>query len=329
MRKSKRKAVLTLLALLILLTGCGKADRELVSAEDIPSDVSVSSAENSQNFEKAETSVLENGINEIAYTTPNDETGYLYIPQSVMKQNETKVPMVLMMMCTGGEARQNTMDCGWVDKALEEGIIVMAPVYNNYATYSELPGIISAVEYVAENYPVDTSRIYAAGFSNGGAVAVAMASEYPQMFAAISSYGWMVDMRECKMGYDMPFQVIQGTEEFTYATDSGAMAVMEDEQHAIRSLLLFNEMIGEDLQPDYEETPYWGYMPDDTYITEPDGREWQVNNYGKTGYTSPFAQLVMIDGAGHQPNKSEADISWEFFRSFSRNDTEDIVELDK
>ncbi len=325
---SKRKAALALLALLILLTGCGKSGREPVSADDNASDVSVSSAENPQNLGEAETSVLENGLNEITYTTPNDETGYLYIPQSVMEQNETKVPMVLMMMCTGGEARQNTMDCGWVDKALEEGIIVMAPVYNNYATYSEFPGIISAVEYVAENYPVDTSRIYAAGFSNGGAVAVAMASEYPQMFAAISSYGWMVDMRERKMGYDMPFQVIQGTEEFTYVTDSGAMAVMEDEQHAIRSLLLFNEMIEEDMQPDYEDAPYWGYMPDDTYITEPDGREWRVNNYYKTGYTAPFAQLVMIDGAGHQPNRNEADISWEFFRSFFRGETGEVIELD-
>lgn len=328
MKKSKRKAAIMLSALFILLAGCGKADRESLPAEDTLSDTSIPSAEDSQDSGEGETSVLENGVHEITYTTPTGETGYVYIPQSVSDQDGAKAPMVLMMMCTGGEARQNAVECGWVDKASEEGIIVMAPVYNNYATYSELSGIISSVEYVAENYPVDTSRIYAAGFSNGGAVAVALASEYPQMFAAVSSYGWMVDMRKRDSGYDMPFQVIQGTEESTYALDSGAMAVMEDEQHAIRSLFLFNEMIGEDTQPDYDETPYWGYQPDDVYTIEPDGREWQVNDYYKDGYTMPFAQLVMIDGADHQPNTSEADVSWTFFRSFSRSGTGEVMEAD-
>lgn len=323
MRKQIQILACTLLALLMLLTGCGQADSGTSAAED--TDVLVSSEETSE-LEEKEDDITEDIMNEITYTTPDRETGYLYLPQSVLDRPEEKVPMVLMMMCTGGEARQNTEACGWVDKALEEGIIVLAPVYNNYATYSELAGIISAVEYASENYPVDTSRIYATGFSNGGALTVALASEYPKMFAAISSYGWMVDMRNRDAGYDMPFQVIQGTEEYTYTTDSGAMAIMEDEQRAIRSLFLSNEMIDEDIQPDYDAVPYWGYVPEDSYTINPDGREWQVNNFYKGGYTAPFAQLVLIDGAGHQPNSSEADVSWEFFRHFSRREDGSIAE---
>lgn len=313
-----------MLVLFLLLTGCGQTGDGISITED-----SVPGTSFQTEISEAEESgsdALEDTMNEITYTTQNGETGYLYVPQSVLERPEKKVPMVLMMMCTGGEARQNAEACGWVDKALEAGIIVLAPVYNNYATYSELAGIISAVEYVSEKYPVDSSRIYAAGFSNGGAVAVAMASEYPQMFAAISSYGWMVDMRNKKADYDMPFQVIQGTEEYTYATASGAMAIMEDEQRAIRSLLLFNEMIDENTKPDYDTTPYWGYSPEESSIIKPDGREWQVNNYYKDDYTAPFAQLVLIDGARHQPNRSEADITWEFFRNFSRSADGSIAE---
>lgn len=323
MRKQIRIVTCTLLTLLLLLTGCGQADSGTSTAAD--TDALTSTAETSESEER-ETDASEDRMNEITYTTQDGETGYLYIPQSVLERPEQKVPMVLMMMCTGGAARQNAEACGWVDKALEEGIIVLAPVYNNYATYSELAGIISAVEYASENYPVDTSRIYATGFSNGGAVAVAMASEYPQTFAAISSYGWMVDMRNRDADYDMPFQVIQGTEEYTYMTGSGAMAIMEDEQRAIRSLFLFNEMIDEDMQPDYDAAPYWGYSPEDSYTINPDGREWQVNNFYKAGYTAPFAQFVLIEGAGHQPNSSEADVSWEFFRHFSRSGDGSIVE---
>lgn len=330
MKKQIWTIICTLLSLFLLLTGCGQADKENFAADDSAiGNVASASPTETSGPEKSETAALEDTMSEITYTTPDDETGYLYIPQSVLEKPEEKVPMVLMMMCTGGEARQNAEACGWVDKALEEGIIVLAPIYNNYATYSELSGIVSAVEYVSENYPVDTSRIYATGFSNGGAVAVAMASEYPQMFAAISSYGWMVDMRNRNTGYDMPFQVIQGTEEYTYSTASGAMAIMEDEQQAIRSLFLSNGMIDENTKPDYDASPYWGYPPEDSSSIIPDGREWQVNNFYKDGYTVPFAQLVLIDGAGHQPNRSEADVSWEFFRHFARNGDGSIVEQDE
>lgn len=37
----------------------------------------------------------------------------------------------------------------------------------------------------------------------------------------------------------------------------------------------------------------------------------------------------MIDGAGHQPNPSEADVSWEFFRHFARKGNGSIVEQDE
>ena len=306
--------------LMLLVTGCSSAssDQEATAATD---------DKTSQTRQEGVEELLENGLNEISYTTPGGETGYLYITESILRHPEEKVPMVLMMMSTGGEARDNARTCGWVEKAQQESMIVLAPVYNNYVTYSELAGIVSAVDYVTENYPVDVERIYAAGFSNGGAVSVALASEYPQKFAAISAYGWMVDMRNRDENYDMPFQVIQGTEESTYRTDSGAMAVMEDEQKAIRSLFLFNEMIEDSLQPDYTAAPYWGYAPDDSHMIRPDGREWRVNNFYKEQYDAPFAQLVMIDGAGHEPNTSEADVSWDFFKNFSRPADGTVKEL--
>lgn len=319
MRK-KRMLLGICLSSLLLITGCSVSNPNESPA--FPSSEGASSISPTES-EFSET-IMADAVNEILYTTPNGESGYLYMSDSVREHPEEKVPMVLMMMCTGGEARENAKACGWVDKAQEEGMIVLAPIYNNYATYSELTGIVSAVEYVTQNYPVDANRIYATGFSNGGAVAVALASEYPQMFAAISAYGWMVDMRNRNENYDMPFQVIQGTYEYTYATDSGSMAIMDDEQRAIRSLLLFNEMIDETVQADYDAVPYWGYVPDDTNTIVPDGRAWQINNYYKENYTAPFAQLVLIDGAGHQPNACEADIAWEFFKSFSRNEDGDV-----
>ncbi len=270
-----------------------------------------------------------NSMNEIAYTTPAGETGYVYVPDTVLNEPNIKVPMVLMMCATGSEARHDAEATGWVEKALEENLIVLAPNYNNYATYSQVDAIISAVDYIIKNYPVDTTRVYSTGFSNGGATSVALVSKYPQYFAAISALGWMVDLNYSKdvyAAYDIPFQVIQGTEEYTQQTTSGAMSIMDDEQHAIRSLFLFNEMIKETDAADYDTTPYWGYPPADSHTITPDGRKWTVNNYFKAGYTVPFAQLVLIDGASHRPNKKEADVTWDFFKNFFRSKDGIVIE---
>jgi hypothetical protein len=96
-----------------------------------------------------------------------------------------------------------------------------------------------------------------------------------ELFAAISAMGWMVDIGNVNGVYEkwnMPFQVIQGTKEFTAATPSGAMAVMDDEQRAIRGLLLYNEMIDATVKADYDKTPYWGYLPTSVSNTSHEGR---------------------------------------------------------
>lgn len=107
------------------------------------------------------------------------------------------------------------------------------------------------------------------------------------------------------------------------------MAIMEDEQLAIRSLFLFNEMIDEEKTADYSQTAYWGYEPEETYAQQKDGKEWQFNNYYKEGYDSPFAQFVLIDGATHQPNENEAEVAWEFMKQFARDDNHMISETNE
>jgi hypothetical protein len=125
----------------------------------------------------------------------------------------------------------------------------------------------------------------------------------------------------------MPFQVIQGSKEFTLATQSGAMAVMEDEQLAIRALLLYNEMIDASVQANYDETAYWGYKPDDTQNVMHGERNWQINNYYKQGYTAPFAQLVLIEGTDHRQNEYEASVAWDFLRHYARGEDGSVIEL--
>lgn len=310
------------LSMLFLLSGCG-------GSTDSP-DTDNSGAASSQpaTTESTDSTPEEVEVGEVEQITVGGKTVYLYVPQAVKDDPETEVPLVLFMCGTTCDPLDNMVDSGWPELADREGIIVISPDYNNYATYSETDFLISVVEHMLENYPVDAQRVYSTGFSNGGAASVALTRDYPQYFAAISAMGWMVDLDD-KDGvfaaYDMPFQVVQGDGEFTEQTGSGAMAVMQDEQEAIRSLFLYNEMPEADAQPDYDETPYWGYAPGGTESRTLSGWEWQISNYYKEGFDTPFAQLVIVNDSEHRPRAGEAEIAWEFFKQYKRDESGAVV----
>lgn len=65
-------------------------------------------------------------------------------------------------------------------------------------------------------------------------------------------------------------------------------------------------------------------MPDESETVTLDGREWQFNNYYKEGYSIPFAQLVIVEDSEHRPRKEEAEVAWDFFRNFKRNQDGEI-----
>lgn len=324
--------ILLTLALLIVPAGCG-ASNDKASADEQASSVPVSIKPNEVQTRGTETGGQENedkdmdGIAMEQFIMENGKTVFLYVPQKVKEQPEKRVPMVLFMCGTTCDPVDNVVESGWLQKAEEENFIVISPDYNNYATYSETDFLVSVVEYMIGNYPIDTERIYSTGFSNGGAASVALARDYPEYFAAISAMGWMVDLdnrNNVFESYDMPFQVVQGNGEFTEKMQSG-VAVMDDEKKAVRSLFLYNEMIDPALQADYEKTPYWGYVPDETETVTWNGREWRFDNYYKEGYPAPFAQLVIVDDSEHRPRQEEAEVAWNFFQNYKRNQDGKII----
>ena len=241
------------------------------------------------------------------------------------------VPMVLAMNCTNGNPEAEVKTNGWDVLCAEEGFIVIAPEYRDSLSYDEVDYIRSVIEQAVSRYPVDPGRIYATGFSNGGAVAIALASEAPELIAGISAAGWLVEVKNTG-GLPTPFQVLKGTEEFTVRNRQGDMELMEDENKALKTLFEMDRMpVGE---ADYHEVPYWGFRPDSQGSIWPEYKdyhyyggngipqsnvEWQVSDYYREGYEAPFAQLVLIEGADHTPHDYHARIAWDFFSRFSRN----------
>lgn len=255
----------------------------------------------------------------------DDMNTYVYARPEVLS-GKKKVPLILYLCGTGCDPEQQPIESGYADLVQKEDLIVVSPDYNNAATYSEVGRLVNLINTMKNDYPVDDARVYSLGFSNGGATSVALTSEHPELFAGIAAYGWMVDLKNKENGYEMPFQVVQGTKEFVTEDRNGNPAVMRDEQEAIHSLLVYDHMISEDTEADYQKTPYWGYEPSSVKTEMHNGVQWTINDYQKTGYEHPYAQFLLVDGADHQPHAEEASYSWNFLKHFYRNAEGKIVE---
>ena len=265
----------------------------------------------------------------------NHNQVFAWIPEGLPAE---PFPMVLAMNCTNGNPEAEVKTNGWDALCAEEGFIVISPEYRDSASYEETDYLRSVIEQAVSRYPIERGRIYATGFSNGGAAAIALASEFPELIAGISAAGWLVEVKNTE-GLPTPFQVLKGTNEFTVRNRQGDMELAEDEKKALGTLFERNRMPAG--KADYHAVPYWGYKPDRQESIWPEYRdyqyyggngipqnnvEWQISDYYREGYEAPFAQLVLIEGADHTPHDYHARISWDFFSRFSRKEDGTISE---
>jgi hypothetical protein len=261
---------------------------------------------------------------------------YAYLPR--LADNHQLLPMVLDLNCTTGNPRAEVQTNGWDQVAAQENVIVIAPTYDDYATYSECAYLKRVIDDALSRYPVDPTRIYSVGFSNGGATSGALASTYPHLLAGIGAMGWMIGLQNTS-SLTIPFILIQGTNEYTKRSWSGKREIMDDEKEALHDLLLANQMIDRTTTPDYGQTPYWGYPPVKEHNLYPryhdydpyghnqhlqTGKKWQISDYYKAGFKLPFAELVLVEGSRHIPHDCNAAIAWNFLKHFRRQENGQI-----
>ena len=255
-----------------------------------------------------------------------------YLPESF--EPGRLYPLVIALCCTSGTPWAEIITNGWDRIAAEEEVIVVSPEYRDNTSYPECPYIRSVIDDACERYPADPGRIYASGFSNGGATAIALADTYPGLLSGIAAMGWMTGMREKDPDALIPFLVIQGTEDAAEKTPSGAMRVSSFEREALADLFACNGMKEADAVPDYDAYPYWGYRPDETDSVYPayhdyhpygyspvfqSDTEWKISRFYKDGFENPFAELILVEGAGHTPHDRNAGMAWNFFSRFRRD----------
>lgn len=116
--------------------------------------------------------------------------------------SDVKGPQPLLVLLHPWSHGYNTFDYGvWIDEARARGWHVVLPHFrgpNNNPHACASPearqDVLDAVDYVLDRYDVEPRRIYLAGVSGGGHMAMVMAAHAPKRWAAVSAWCGIADL---------------------------------------------------------------------------------------------------------------------------------------
>jgi polyhydroxybutyrate depolymerase len=169
----------------------------------------------------------------------------LFVPATAT----TPHPVLFLLHGNGGSAAQLMGVDGkvapfklWQDVATRENIILVVPNgqeegWNDCRadsttnpTTDDVAFITTLLDAVAAQRPIDAQRVYVAGMSNGGHMALRLALESPQRFAAVAAVaGGMPATSECT-SQNTPISVLlmNGTDDPICPYDGGAVGIRKE-----------------------------------------------------------------------------------------------------
>jgi polyhydroxybutyrate depolymerase len=172
-------------------------------------------------------------------------TFLLHIPRSYASAPEPQpVPLVLVfhgVLDTGAEMAEQT---GFSELSEEEGFIVAYPDgvgrrWNagffrpdspfDQASRDDVAFVDVLIERLSATYRIDETRVYAAGFSNGGMFSYRLGAERPETFAAIGSVAGTLPeplARSLEPGCSVPLIAFHGTEDPVVPFEGGTIGFM-------------------------------------------------------------------------------------------------------
>tara|TARA_B100000470_G_scaffold205872_1_gene180847 strand:+ start:1169 stop:2149 length:981 start_codon:yes stop_codon:yes gene_type:complete len=140
-------------------------------------------------------------LSEISVTSSLDgsrQPSRTWIPK---RASQRPTPLFVYLHSWSGDYRQD--NSAWLKQAVARGWIFLHP---NFRGRNDTPAacgsklaradILDAIDWVADKYQVDPSRIYLAGSSGGGHMAMLMAGHHPRRFSAVSAWVGISDLGE-------------------------------------------------------------------------------------------------------------------------------------
>lgn len=251
---------------------------------------------------------------------------YEYAPEGVdVNSASEKYPLVAIFHGAGMHPQAYAQNSAWPLLAAEHGFIVISvagPYKANKS--SKITDQMTAdthdliCDYIA-NHAVDASRVYATGFSMGGARSMALGSAYPETFAAIAPCDPVLDMFGTAPELKMPTFFLGGQYDFynIFPTQNDWCGPM------IEKLAQCN---GFAYHCDKSIEGLWGcsFDRDTAYVAK--GQLATVNVHEILSEDGNcYTKLCDVSHMSHNVLPYASTLIWEFFSQFSRAEDGSIV----
>ena len=164
-------------------------------------------------------------INKTIVVDGISRTFILYVPANYTPG--IHVPVVLNFHGYTGSSNMQMVHCNFRPIADTANFLIVHPQgtrdnLNNthwnvglgMSTVDDVNFIIALLDSLSQEYSIDSTRIYAAGFSNGGSFSVKLACDLSTQIAAVASVGGPFANHQdtaCYPQRPMPFMLIHGT----------------------------------------------------------------------------------------------------------------------
>jgi len=230
---------------------------------------------------------------------------------------------------------------GFAELGGKEGFITIVPwAQNEDIILEEVPRIMNILR--EKGYPMDEERIYASGFSKGGAATMRVGINYPDMFAAIApggahparlvdendealnamtpNMGFTAQQYENAAKYEMPVLFFGGTcDNMPLSADAGnwikiSGAIAPEVTEKTVADITANSGYG------VERMTGLQFKLDQMKIKPLDDTYYYIGSYYNKDGVCTF-RTVAVEGAPHWLVKSEAAVVWDFLSQFARNKT--------
>ena len=254
------------------------------------------------------------------------QTWFEYIPQEVLdgEVKEHSVPLILANHGGSDDPRGFVDENGWLALAGQERFIMVAPE-KDYLTDTPVLGdaLGALVSYMIETYPaIDPSRVYATGYSKGGAASIAVGVEHPDLIAAIAAmapadYTPLPEDEEQFKTLDIPYMFttssVDKEKNVSWTDDS----LQSRPQAMINNFMRYNEM--EEISYDFDTYPIVGFKEDafsqKILNNEHENLTWYKNN--EQGI--PMLAISFTRDLVHALYPEYAKIGWDYLKHFSRD----------
>lgn len=269
-----------------------------------------------------------------------EKRGYwLYWPDR--HQGAKSMPLVLALHGGGRDGESMARLCGLNEKADEAGFLVVYPNgtgqnpifltwnagrccgYAEYKNIDDIEFIEKVLNDVEKNYPVDRSRIYVTGISNGAMMAYRLAARLPHRIAAVAAVAGSLETDSFSIKWPVPIMHFHGTQdEFVpYRGGHGPRSISRVHFNSVKDTIdTWIWINGANKEPETTELP--DKADDGTRVvrhvyraskTRADVILYEIRGGGHTWPGRPIGEQIL--GSATQ-DISANDLMWEFFKKY-------------